>query len=66
LLVTVADDGMGAEPAALATGGTGLRRLRERLGWLYGGSASLALETAPGQGLRAELRLPLRHEADDE
>lgn len=66
LLVTVQDDGMGAEPASLQAGGTGLRRLRERLGWLYGGSASLALQSAPGQGLRAELRLPLHHQADDE
>ncbi len=66
LLVTVDDDGMGAEPAALAAGGTGLRRLRERLGWLYGGSASLALRTVPGQGLHAELRLPLHHDGDDE
>ena len=60
LLVVVEDDGMGAEPAALEAGGTGLRRLRERLGWLHGGGASLTLKTAPGRGLRAELRLPLR------
>jgi len=60
LLVVVEDDGMGAEPATLDSGGTGLRRLRERLGWLYGGVASLTFKTSPGQGLRAELRLPLR------
>ena len=59
LQVVVEDDGMGAEPAALEAGGTGLRRLRERLAWLQGGQASLALSTAPGRGLRAELRLPL-------
>jgi hypothetical protein len=60
LQVVVEDDGMGAEPAALEAGGTGLRRLRERLGWLHGGGASLAVQTASGQGLRAELRLPLK------
>lgn len=63
LRIATADDGMGAEPAALEAGGTGLRRLRERLGWLYGASASLTVQTAPGQGLRAELCLPLKDEA---
>ncbi|WP_457391888.1 sensor histidine kinase [Roseateles sp. P5_E1] len=63
LLIATADDGMGVEPAALETGGTGLRRLRERLGWLYGASASLTVQTAPGRGLRAELRLPVKDEA---
>lgn len=61
--VAVEDDGMGAEPAALEAGGTGLRRLRERLGWLYGAGASLTLKTEPGRGLRAELRLPVQDEA---
>jgi signal transduction histidine kinase len=64
LLVVVEDDGVGAEPAALETGGTGLRRLRERLGWLYGGRASLTLQTQPGRGLRAEMRLPLQDPDD--
>ncbi|WP_457353648.1 sensor histidine kinase [Roseateles sp. P5_D6] len=63
LLIATADDGMGAEPAALEAGGTGLRRLRERLGWLYGASASLTVQTAPGRGLRVELRLPVKDEA---
>lgn len=60
LVVVVEDNGLGAEPAALEAGGTGLRRLRERLGWLHGGGASLKVTTSPGRGLRAELRLPLR------
>ena len=64
LLVVVEDDGMGAEPAALEAGGTGLRRLRERLGWLYGSSAALTAQTAPGQGLRVELRLPLQDDVE--
>lgn len=62
LSLVVEDNGMGAEAETLGTGGSGLRRLRERLGWLYGGSASLAVQSAPGQGLRAELRLPLKEE----
>ncbi|KQW44838.1 hypothetical protein ASD88_18985 [Pelomonas sp. Root662] len=65
LLVIVEDDGQGAEPAALQAGGTGLRRLRERLGWLHGGTAALSLHSVPGQGLRAELRLPLPGAADE-
>jgi hypothetical protein len=65
IVVAVDDDGMGAEPAALEAGGTGLRRLRERLGWLYGSGASLDIRTAPGRGLRAELRLPLTSPEDE-
>ena len=65
LCVVVDDDGMGAEPAALQAGGTGLRRLRERLSGLYGGSATLTLDSAPGRGLRAELRVPLRRDTDE-
>jgi len=60
LHLVVEDNGMGADAAALEAGGTGLRRLRERLGWLYGGSAALAVQSASGQGLRAELSLPLK------
>lgn len=63
LMLIVEDDGTGAEPAALQGGGTGLRRLRERLGWLYGSNAALTVQTSPGQGLRAELHLPAQDEA---
>lgn len=65
LQVVIEDDGMGAEPAALEAGGTGLRRLRERLGWLYGHAAALNMETLPGRGLRAELRLPWQPAEDE-
>ncbi len=62
--IEVSDDGVGVDPAALgSSSGTGLRRLRERLAWLYGDAARLALESGPGQGLRAKLWLPLRDEA---
>jgi len=60
LHLVVEDNGMGAAAAALEAGGTGLRRLRERLGWLYGANAALAVQTAPDRGLHAELRLPLK------
>lgn len=56
LRISVSDDGEGADPAQIAKSpGTGLRRLRERLGWLYGGSAELRLQRAAGGGLVAEL-----------
>ena len=58
LSLVVADDGAGAEPAAvLHGGGTGLRRLRERLACLYGGSAALDVDASSG-GVTATLRLP--------
>jgi signal transduction histidine kinase len=60
LSITVEDDGMGAEAAALDAGGTGLRRLRERLAGLHGQAASLEVQATPGQGLRVDLRLPLQ------
>jgi sensor histidine kinase YesM len=59
LTVGVADDGDGADPAAVdAARGTGLRRLRERLAWLCGNAARLDVETAPGRGFAAALILP--------
>ena len=67
LRLAVADDGAGADPAQLEAGtGTGLRRLRERLNWLYGGSAELLLARgAGGQGLVATLDLPRQEDGDD-
>lgn len=67
LLVDVEDDGTGAEPAAAEEGsGTGLRRLRERLGWLYGRNASLTLRGTACKGFGATLRLPLQWASDDD
>ncbi len=58
LQLTVSDDGPGASEEQLKRGvGTGLQRLRERLHWLYGGSASLRLERAEGGGLQATLNI---------
>ena len=46
-------------PDAIETGsGTGLRRLRERMRWLYGERARLDLISEPGSGFAATLTLP--------
>jgi two-component system, LytTR family, sensor kinase len=59
LVIRVADDGAGADVGTIEHGpGTGLRRLRERLRWLYGDRARLDLIGAPGHGFAAELRVP--------
>ena len=59
LTLRVADDGVGADLSSIGQGsGTGLRRLRERLRWLYGERAKLDIETGPARGFSATLRLP--------
>jgi len=59
LTVRVEDDGDGADTGAIATGsGTGLRRLRERLRWLYGDAARLDLVSSPDHGFAATLHAP--------
>lgn len=58
LVLEVIDDGAGTtEDRLVAPGGTGLRRLRQRLEALYGASASLSIAPRP-QGVHATLRLP--------
>jgi len=61
LEVTVRDDGPGAEPEALhpSRDGSGLALVRRRLELLYGDEASLELETAPGEGVEARVRVPV-------
>ncbi len=67
LVITVEDDGHGIDTQALAASpGTGLRRLRERLAWLYGGSATLQIDSAPGRGFRARLRVPQTAVSEDD
>ena len=56
LVVTVRDTGGGASPATNGSG-TGLKRLRERLGVLYGGTARLDAGPAAG-GFVATLTIP--------
>lgn len=58
LVVSVADTGQGADAAASATQGTGLRRLKERLAALYGSRARLDVVTAPDRGYTATLTIP--------
>ncbi|MBB5202929.1 hypothetical protein HNQ51_000222 [Inhella inkyongensis] len=57
LRLSLQDDGVGCEPEALS-GGSGLRRLRERLSLLYGEAARLELQAVPGQGVRVSLEIP--------
>lgn len=54
--VTVADDGVGAEPDA-PTLGLGLIGMRERVGALDG---DLQVATSPGRGFRLAARIPVR------
>jgi hypothetical protein len=59
LHLIVSDDGEGTTAEALAsTDGTGLARLRERLGALYGSRARLDVTTRPGAGFSATLTIP--------
>ena len=61
LIVSVADNGAGVDPAALANApGTGPKRLSERLPWLYGSGGSLVVNSTPGAGFEARLTLPQR------
>jgi signal transduction histidine kinase len=59
LLLSVQDDGNGAASAETAGTGLGLRALRRQLETRAAGAGRLLLTTAPGQGLRAEVWLPL-------
>jgi signal transduction histidine kinase len=61
LRLAVSDDGPGAEPGAAEAGnGRGLALVRRRLAALYGERAALRIDTAPGRGFTAEVRLPWR------
>ncbi|MDX2057266.1 MAG: histidine kinase [Gemmatimonadales bacterium] len=63
LIVSVRDDGVGADPAAIATRGTGLRRLRDRLAALWDDRGRLTIVTAPGGGFVATLTVPFLDDA---
>jgi signal transduction histidine kinase len=59
LTLTVADTGGGASAEQIERGpGTGLRRLRERMQWLYGNRAQLDLVSAVDGGFVATLVVP--------
>jgi two-component system LytT family sensor kinase len=62
LVLTVEDDGVGAQTGAAlkAPGdGIGLRNVRERLATVYGTQARLSFESQPRRGSRATVYLPL-------
>lgn len=65
LRLVVADDGAGADVSAIQQGGTGLRRLRERLACLYGSGAGLEINASQA-GVTATLRLPVMPEGGSE
>jgi hypothetical protein len=59
LLLSVEDDGVGANTQEIQqSAGTGLRRLRERLAWLYGNEARLELSNVGTGGFSAALSIP--------
>ena len=59
LVLRVRDDGVGIGGAARAGQGIGLANVRERLRWLHGSAASVALApNVSGQGAVAEVSLP--------
>ncbi|MGD2071519.1 MAG: histidine kinase [Gemmatimonadota bacterium] len=59
MLVTVQDDGEGADPEEVAgAAGRGLDLVRQRLVNLYGDRGDLTWSTGPSEGFRATLRVP--------
>lgn len=59
LSIEVRDDGPGADAEAIeSSNGLGLRLVRQRLEAFYGGAATFAVVTAPGEGCVVEIRLP--------
>lgn len=62
LEIVLQDDGMGFDPVSVDVGHYGLLGMRERVR-LAGGS--LEVQSAPGQGTRIVIRLPLERPADE-
>jgi len=58
LVLSVADDGAGFDPAVPAPEGHGIASTRDRLRTLYGERASLVIVRNAGSGVTATLRLP--------
>jgi two-component system LytT family sensor kinase len=73
--ITVEDDGVGMDPAALAAGiaeavnsrdddagqHVGLSNVDERLRSVFGDHFGLVVETAPGAGTKVSMRVPKFH-----
>ena len=58
LTLIVSDDGVGSDMTKRANDGTGLARLRDRLGALFGDQADLTITSKPGDGFVATLCVP--------
>jgi LytS/YehU family sensor histidine kinase len=64
LVISVEDDGLGAESEAVKEAeGKGLDLLRRRVSTLFGDKASLGWDTSPGDGFTVVLRLPFSEES---
>lgn len=62
LRLEVGDDGIGADPAEIATGGgLGLDLICEQLRILYADEGIFEIDTAPGRGFRVKIELPVRY-----
>lgn len=60
IVIELADDGAGSTSEATESRtGVGLRAVRQRLLARYGGDASLRIVTAPGEGCRVHVSLPV-------
>ena len=59
LQLEVADTGVGFVPADVAPDRFGLTQVRERVATAYGGAGSVDWQSAPGEGTRVRLRLPM-------
>lgn len=58
--IAVRDDGPGESQEVVETSnGSGLRLVRDRLDLLYGDDADLEVETRPGEGFEARVRIPV-------
>lgn len=67
LELSVADDGPGADPAAVeGTAGVGLRVVRQRLRARYGGAARMEVDARPGAGFAVRIRIPVHAGVEEE
>ncbi|MBL0170308.1 MAG: histidine kinase [Gemmatimonadaceae bacterium] len=64
LTVVVHDTGVGADSTALANGGTGLARLRDRLRVLFADRGVLRVDTRSGHGFTATIAVPRNANAE--
>jgi two-component system LytT family sensor kinase len=69
LTVRIEDTGAGVSIDALQRGreqGVGLRNVERRLQGQYGAAASLSIDSAPGNGTRVEVRIPVTSRSHDQ